>query len=85
MDHDGTIYAAFDDKLLSISNEGLLRWKTSCDDPSICFPTAFEISENYVDVIYDNHPETANLLTMVRFSKDGFMLMKSLKIVSTPL
>ena len=85
VDHDGTIYAAFDDKLLSISNEGLLRWKTSCDDPSICFPTAFEISENYVDVIYDNHPETANLLTMVRFSKDGFMLMKSLKIVSTPL
>ena len=82
VDHDGSIYAAYDDKVLCVSREGQLRWKTSCDDPGICFPMRFDISENYVDVTYDNHPETSNVVTVVRYSKDGFVLMQSVRVVS---
>ena len=83
VDYQGNLYAAYDDKMLCISREGQLRWKTSCDDPTICFPMSMVISENYVDVTYDNHPETSNVVTVVRYSKDGFVLMQSVRVISS--
>ncbi len=82
-DYDGTIYAAYDDKLLCISPEGALKWKTSCDNPNIYSPIKITISEQFVDVTYDNLPETGSLVTVVRFSKDGFVLMQSVNVVSS--
>ena len=35
-----------------------------------------------MDVTYDNHPETSNVVTVVRYSKDGFVLMQSVRVVS---
>ncbi len=83
VDYQGNIYAAFDDKMLCISRDGQLLWKTSCDDPTICFPMSLAISENYVDVTYENHPETSNVVTVVRYSKDGFVLMQSVRVVGS--
>ena len=82
VDDDGTLYAAFDDKLLCISREGQLLWKASCDDDGIYAPMDITLTENYVDVTYDNYPETGNVVTMVRFSKDGFVLLKTPRVVS---
>ena len=80
-DADGSLYVAWGDDGLSISREGQLRWKTSCDDPNLYAPMQIDIGEYYIDVTYDNHPESDNVVSLVRFSKDGFVLMNTVKIV----
>ena len=80
--YDGTIYVAYDDCLLSISPDGVLNWKANCDDPEIYLPSEINIGEQFIDVTYDNHPEEDNIMGLVRYSKDGFVLMKTIKVVS---
>ena len=79
--YDGTIYVAYDDCLLCISPDGVLSWKASCDDPDIFWPCEISIGDQFIDVTYDNHPEEESIMGLVRYSKDGFVLLKSVKVV----
>ncbi|MBQ7519315.1 MAG: SH3 domain-containing protein [Clostridia bacterium] len=83
VDTDGVLYLAFEDEAMSISQDGQLRWRTSCDDPNIYRPSTIEIGDYYFDVTYENFPDLDNVVTVVRFSKDGFLLMNTVKVISS--
>ena len=71
VDADGTIYIAFDDTLLAVSNTGALLWKTACNDPDIYWPYRVDILENQVEVFYENDPNHPEMSGVVIFGKDG--------------
>ena len=79
VDHDGTIYIAFDNALVSISPAGQLQWKAQANRADIFWPAEIIIDNIFVDVRYDNHPELDGVYDTARFTKDGFLL----KIIQT--